>query len=135
MAQYPNDPGPDREKQRDFCPTVEYDVLTTPLFMHGMELQTSYAYQCAKQLADKSVDYTNQVADEMIKRISNTNGKIDEMAHNVESAIRDIRNHILGLEDGLRDTNAKVGAMETVLGARMTMYDRQYLIKRILGVS
>lgn len=131
MAQYPNDPGIDNQKPVNYTPTHEYEILTTDVFAAGMETQTKYSYQCAKQLMENAIKHTNSMNEEICHRIDNLSNVHQEDMTRIDDAFKNCYDAINAIKADCVELYRRTDNIRAELNEQITDYERRVLLSQI----
>lgn len=131
MPVYPNDPGLDKQQESSYHPDTIYRIITEEAFKEAMRLQTEYSYKAALKLAKECAEMSEARLADVREDLNCTNEKINKIVSVTDAAITDVRDAIKATNDKVSEVMDHVSSLEDELHTRMTIDDRQLVLRLI----
>lgn len=128
MTRYPNDPGKDQQSQKQYKPTNEYSLLTVEAFAAGMETQTKYAYECAKNMTDEAVKHCELLIDSLKDRLSGYAAQVNSNFNSLKATMDSLNNEMVDLQ-------RRTDVLRTATTARLSNEDIRGILYKIYSLA
>lgn len=131
MPVYPNDPGSDKQQDTSYRPDTTFSVISEEAFTEAMRLQTEYSYKAALKLAKECAEMSEARLADVREGLNATNEKINRIVSVTDAAITDVRNANKATNDKVSEVIDHVAVLEDELHTRMSIDDRQLVLRLI----